>query len=354
MDKLDIKSLNLTELGEYMTAIQEKPFRAGQLYGWLHQKHVGSFQEITNLSAVLRNRLEEECTLTSLPQAECLVSKKDGTRKYAFFLKDGHIIESVWMPNRYGNSVCISSQVGCRMGCHFCASTLDGLVRGLTPAEMLEQIYAVERDTGERVSRVVVMGTGEPLDNMDNLIRFIRLISDVKGYGISQRNITVSTCGLVPQIHELAGEHLGITLALSLHAPNDALRKTMMPIANAYTVEETLNACQAYFQATGRRVSIEYSLIQGINDGKQAAEQLGRLLKGRGFHVNLIPVNPIKERSYKGTEVPQVENFKKNLEKSGINVTIRRRMGVDIESACGQLRRKVRQKEIRKGAHDIE
>ena len=354
MDKLDIKSLSLPELCAYMETIQEKPFRAGQVYSWLHQKQVCSFQEMTNLSGALRNRLEEECTLARLPQAECLISKKDGTRKYAFFLEDGHIIESVWMQYKHGNSVCISSQVGCRMGCHFCASSLDGLVRGLTPAEMLEQVYEIERDTGERVSHVVVMGTGEPLDNMDNLIRFIRRITDEKGHGISQRNITVSTCGLVPQIHELAGEHLGITLALSLHAPNDALRKTMMPIANAYTVEETLNACQAYFQATGRRVSIEYSLIQGINDGKQAAEQLGRLLKGRGFHVNLIPVNPIKERSYKGTEVPQVENFKKNLEKSGINVTIRRRMGVDIESACGQLRRKVRQKETRKGAHDIE
>lgn len=236
------------------------------------------------------------------------------------------------------------------MGCRFCASTLGGLVRNLTPAEMLEQIYAIEKDTGERVSHVVVMGSGEPLDNLDNLIRFLRLVSDPEGAAVGQRNITVSTCGLVPEIRRLAQERFQITLALSLHAPEDALRKTMMPIANRYTIREALDACAYYFQVTGRRISYEYSLVRDINDRPEQARQLAQLLQGQNCHVNLIPVNPIRERKYRETKGPEAQRFKKELEKSGIHVTIRRKLGADIDSACGQLRRRIQQEEGREEA----
>ena len=345
MNKLDIKSLNEQELKDLLVSMGEKPFRAAQIYTWLHQKQVTSFDEMTNLSAALRSRLKEKCTLVHLTAVQVQTSKLDGSTKYAFALADGHIIESVFMRYKHGNSVCISSQVGCRMGCNFCASTLDGLERNLSASEMLEQIYEIQRDTGERVSNIVVMGTGEPLDN---LVRFLRLITDEKGCGISQRNITVSTCGLIPKIYELAEEDLAITLAISLHAPNDELRRTMMPVAKKYSVAEIMKACDDYFKKTGRRLSFEYSLVRGVNDGEEQARELIHLLKGKNCHVNLIPVNPIKERDYKETTAPNVEKFTKNLEKSGINVTISRRLGADIDSACGQLRRRVRQQENKK------
>lgn len=323
-----------------MESLSEKAFRGKQIYQWLHEKQVTSFDEMTNISDQLKQKLQEQCTLTVLKQVTVQISKLDGTRKYLFELEDGNMVESVLMRYKHGNSVCISSQVGCRMGCKFCASTLDGLVRGLTPAEMLEQVYRIQQDTGERVSNVVVMGTGEPLDNFDNLVKFIRMLTDENGLHISQRNITVSTCGIVPKIRELADLKLQITLALSLHASTQEKRKALMPIANAYDIQETLDACQYYFEQTGRRISFEYSLVAGVNDRPEDADELIALLKGRNCHLNLIPVNPIKERDYVQPDTKAVRDFQKRLEKCERNVTIRREMGRDIDGACGQLRKR--------------
>lgn len=338
-EKPDIRSMTLEELTEELGRLKEPSFRAGQIFQWLHEKMAPDFESMTNLSRDLRRKLEENYQLITLKQADVRISAIDGTRKYLYELPDGNIIESVWMQYKHGNSVCISSQVGCRMGCRFCASTLDGLERGLTASEMLEQIYRIQTDTKERVSNIVVMGTGEPLDNYENLIRFLHLISSEKGLHISLRNITVSTCGLVPQIYRLAKENLPITLALSLHAPNDEKRRELMPITRKYPLEEVLEACDAYFTETGRRISFEYSLVKGVNDNTNEAEELSRLLKGKNCHVNLIPVNPIKEREYRRSSHEEIEAFKNTLEKNGINATVRREMGSDIQGACGQLRR---------------
>lgn len=339
MNKTDIKSLTMDELKDFLKEMGEKPFRAGQIYQWMHEKLAASFDEMTNLSKELRDKLKNNSTLTTLKPVSVLVSELDGTRKYLFQLEDKNVIESVLMRYKHGNSVCISSQVGCRMGCRFCASTLDGLERNLTPSEMLEQIYRIQRDMGERVSNVVVMGSGEPMDNYDHLVRFIRLLTGGGGLNISQRNITVSTCGIVPGIRKLAEEDLQITLALSLHAPNDEVRKTLMPVANRYGLDEVLDACRYYFEKTGRRLTFEYSLVQGVNDNTEEARALVRLLRDQHGHVNLIPVNPIKEREYVGSGRPATQAFKNLLEKSGINVTVRREMGRDIDGACGQLRK---------------
>lgn len=334
---MDIKSLTLSELTEYIVGKGYPKFRAKQIFEWCHVKMVRSVDEMTNLPKDMREWLKEDFIVASI--ADKLESKIDGTKKYVFCLNDGNIIESVFMPYNHGNSVCISSQAGCRMGCRFCASTLLGLSRNLTASEMLDQIYAIERDTGERVSNIVVMGTGEPLDNYDNLCRFIRLISDPAGRNISQRNITVSSCGIVPEIRRLADEHFTITFALSLHAAEDEKRKELMPIANQYSISEVLDACMYYFEVTGRRITFEYSLVAGENDTKEDAEKLSRLLKGYPCHVNLIPVNPIKERTYKKADRNGVIRFQETLEKNGINATVRRSMGKDIEAACGQLRK---------------
>ena len=339
MEKTDIKSLNLEELTAFVESLGEKKFRAKQIYEWMHRKHVASFSEMTNISAALIEKLNQNCTLTSLKKADVQISKIDGTRKYLFLLDDGNVIESVLMRYKHGNSVCISSQVGCRMGCRFCASTLDGLVRGLRPSEMLDQIYQIGTDIGERISNVVVMGTGEPLDNYDNLLKFIELLSDENGLNISQRNLTVSTCGIVPKILKFADEGLSITLALSLHAPDDETRKTLMPIANSYSLSEVLPACKEYYKKTGRRLTFEYSLVQGVNDNLDEAKRLTALLKDMQGHVNLIPVNPIKERDFKQSNRDAIDAFRGYLEKHGINVTIRREMGRDIGGACGQLRK---------------
>lgn len=339
-EKTDIKSLNFKELQEYMLSIGEKKFRAKQVYEWLHQKQVQSFGEMTNLSKDLQKKLEEQAGLTVLEPVEVQVSKLDGTRKYLFRLEDGNVIESVLMKYKHGNSVCISSQVGCRMGCRFCASTLDGLVRGLTPGEMLEQIYRIGQDIGERISNVVVMGTGEPMDNFDNLLKFIELLTDENGLHISQRNLTVSTCGIVPRMRELADYKLAITLALSLHASNQKKRLSLMPVANKYEIHEVVDACRYYFAQTGRRVTFEYSLVGGVNDTDEDAAELSQLIRGMNCHVNLIPVNPIKERDYVQSDTESIQAFKAKLEKNGINVTVRREMGRDIDGACGQLRRK--------------
>ncbi len=339
MEELDIKSLYERELEETMAAMGEKPFKGRQLFEWLHKKTVGSYGQMTNLSQKLRQQLEEKYPLARLEVVDVETSAIDGTQKYLFGLADGNVIESVLMRYHHGNSVCISSQVGCRMGCRFCASTIGGLIRNLTASEMLDQVYRIQELTGERVSNVVVMGTGEPLDNYDNLVRFVRILSDEKGQNISHRNITVSTCGIVPRIRQLADEGLGITLALSLHAPNDEKRRELMPIANRYSLEEVLPACQYYFEKTGRRITFEYSLVGGKNDGQEDARQLADLISGLNCHVNLIPVNPIKERDYVQSGKKVIGNFKNKLEKYRINVTIRREMGRDINGACGQLRR---------------
>ena len=331
--------MTLPELTEYLTAAGEKPFRAKQLYQWMHQKLAANFDEMTNLPASLRDQLKKEDCLVTLRQVDVQISKVDGTRKYLFALPDGNVIESVLMRYQFGCSVCISSQVGCRMGCRFCASTLDGLERNLRPSEMLEQVYRIQRDCGERISHVVIMGSGEPFDNYDAVLRFLELISDPNGLNIGQRNLTVSTCGIVPKIRDFARRKPQVTLALSLHAPNDEVRRTLMPIANAYPLKDVLDACREYSELTGRRMTFEYSLVAGVNDNEQEAKELGTLLKSFPCHVNLIPVNPIKERSFTRSDRNNIEKFKNLLEKYGINVTIRREMGRDIDGACGQLRK---------------
>ena len=339
----DIKSMTIEDLKDLMTCLGEKPFRAKQIYSWLHEHLVISYEEMCNIPASLKKKLEPY-PITALEKVDMQISAIDGTRKYLFRLSDGNVIESVLMRYKHGNSVCISSQVGCRMGCRFCASTIGGLTRCLLPSEMLDQIYRIQADLGERISNVVVMGTGEPLDNYDNLLRFIHILTEEGGLHISQRNLTVSTCGLVPKMYDLAEEKLQITLALSLHAPNDVKRRELMPVANRYSMDEVLEACRNYFEKTGRRITFEYSLVAGVNDSQEDALQLAERIGGLNCHVNLIPVNPIKERSFIRSTRQAVENFKIKLEKCGINVTIRREMGSDIDGACGQLRKSYMEK----------
>lgn len=330
--------MTLPELKALTAECGEKAYRADQLYGWLHVKMAASFAEMSNIPGSFKSALKERTVFSPPEIADMQVSRIDGTRKYLFRFADGACVESVWMQYRHGNTVCISSQVGCRMGCRFCASTLLGLTRNLTAGEMLSQVYRISRDTGERVSNVVVMGTGEPLDNYDALVRFVRMLSDENGLHISERNITVSTCGLVPQILALKEEKLMINLALSLHAPDDELRKTLMPVAKRYPLSEVLGAMRTYYSGSRRRLTFEYSLIRGVNDGDENAGKLAALLKGLNCLVNLIPVNPVRETSYRETKRADVEGFKKKLENHGIHVTIRREMGRDIDGACGQLR----------------
>ena len=343
---IDIKSMTLEELKEDLESIGEKSFRGKQIYEWMHVKLARGFEEMSSLSGALKQKCKERYSYTALKAIEVQESALDGTRKYLFELADGNAVESVWMKYKHGNSVCISSQVGCRMGCAFCASTLDGLERNLTPSEMLDQIYSITLLTGERVSNVVVMGCGEPLDNYDNLLRFIKLLTNEEGLHISQRNITVSTCGIVPAIRRLSEEGLAITLALSLHATTDEKRKKLMPIANSYSIKELMEACGVYFEKTGRRITFEYSLVGGINDKKEDAEELCALVRPLNCHVNLIPVNPIKERDFAESQGSAVRAFKNKLEKNGINVTIRREMGRDIDGACGQLRRRHKERTL--------
>ena len=335
----DLKSLNLEQLTEELLSIGEKKFRAKQVYSWIHEKLVDSFDEMTNLSKDLREKLKENYTLNSLDAVAVQTSKIDGTQKYLFRLQDGHVVESVLMRYHHGNSVCISSQVGCLMGCRFCASTIGGKVRDLAPSEMLGQIYKIQKLSHERVHNVVVMGTGEPLDNYENLVQFIKMLTDENGLNISQRNLTVSTCGIVPKIRQLAEEKFQMTLALSLHATTQEKRKQLMPIANKYDLKEVLDACHYYYEQTGRRITFEYSLVGGVNDTKQDAEELTKLIGKFPCHVNLIPVNPIKERDFVQPNKQECQSFRNKLEKNGINVTIRREMGRDIDGACGQLRK---------------
>ncbi|MBQ1390647.1 MAG: 23S rRNA (adenine(2503)-C(2))-methyltransferase RlmN [Firmicutes bacterium] len=341
----DIRSLNIAEIEAVLGDLGEPAYRARQLFAWLHAKMAASYDEMSNLPKSLRETLAQTYPLAPLEIVQKLTSKLDGTEKYLFRLADGHVIESVRMLYSYGASVCISTQVGCRMGCRFCASTLDGMERDLTAGEMLEQVYRIERESGQRVSHVVLMGSGEPLDNMDNVLRFLRLITAEEGQNLSMRNITVSTCGLVPEIRMLAKEAFPITLAVSLHAPTDEKRREIMPIANKYPLSELIAACRDYFAATGRRVTFEYALVAGQNDRDADARQLAHLLDGFPAHVNLIPVNPIKERGYAPPGRSAVADFHKMLEKYGINSTIRRGMGADIEGACGQLRKRYKEQD---------
>lgn len=337
-EKTDIKSMDMEQLQIFVEQLGEKKFRAKQLYQWMHQKLVTDFQDMTNLSRDFRDKLEEHCILHGTKTIRRQTSQ-DGTMKLLMELSDGNTVESVWMKYHHGNSVCISTQVGCRMGCRFCASTVGGLVRSLKVSEMLDQIYEMQRITGERVSNVILMGMGEPLDNYENVVRFIRMLSGEDGLHISQRNITLSTCGLVDQIRRLMAENLTITLAISLHAPDDTLRAEMMPVANRYSIQEILNVCREYVEHTGRRITFEYSLVENKNDSREQAEELCRLLKGINCHVNLIPLNPVEGRMGSRSDRNNVNDFKAILEHHHVNVTVRREMGSDIDAACGQLRR---------------
>ena len=343
----DIKSYTITELSTYITSLGEPAFRAKQLYQWMHGKCVASLDDMTNIPKALKEKLRgesdadapEPVDITAIIPVDIRESR-DGTRKYLFKLPDGALIESVLMRYKYGNTVCVSSQVGCRMGCRFCASTMDGLTRNLTPAEMLDQIYRITNDIKERISHVVVMGMGEPMDNYDTLITFLQILTSEEGYNLSRRNITVSTCGLTERIREFADAGTGVTLAISLHAPNDEIRKTMMPIAERYSIAEITEAAKYYFDKTGRRITYEYALARDVNDSDKCVLELADLCKRTGAHVNLIPVNPVTGRGYAPTADDGVRAFKNKLEKQGINVTIRRELGQDIDGACGQLRKR--------------
>ena len=336
----DIKSLTFDELKTEVELMGEKSFRAGQIYSWMHEKLVTSFDDMSNIPAALKEKLKGEYSYTVLKPVRKQVSKVDGTVKYLFELPDGNRIETVSMDYHHGHSVCIASQVGCRMGCAFCASTLGGLVRNLTAAEMLEQVYGVTRDLNKRVDNIVIMGIGEPMDNYDNVVRFIRMINSDKGLNLSVRNITVSTCGIVPGIKKLADEGLGITLALSLHAVNDEKRRKIMPVAKSYTIAQLMDAVDEYFEKTGRRVTFEYSLIAGVNDTDEDVKGLAVLAGGkRSAHVNLIPVNPVTEAGLKEPDRAAVQRFLQKLTGMKVNATIRRELGRDIDGACGQLRR---------------
>lgn len=344
MSKLDILSYNLDQLEKIILDMGESKFRAKQIFRWLHIDRAESFEDMTNLSKDLRARLDQKFDIKPLEIYDVLVSKIDGTRKYLFKLEDGEIIESVMMPYEHGNTVCVSSQAGCRMGCKFCASTINGLDRNLTVSEILGQSYAVEKDINGKVNHIVLMGSGEPLDNFDNVMQYIRVISDDNGNNLSKRNITLSTCGLVPKIKELADLKFPVTLAISLHATDDETRRKIMPIANKYSMKEIFDACDYLFSKTGRRVTFEYSLIHGVNDSIDEAKKLGEMFGMKNCHVNLIPINPVKERDFRQSNKEHINAFKAMLEKYHVNATVRREMGRDINGACGQLRNDTKNK----------
>lgn len=336
---IDLKSMKMAEIEEYFHTLNLPKFRSKQVFSWLHQKRVNSFEEMTNLPVSLRQQLSEQCSITTLEIQRKLVSQLDGTIKYLYRLSDGNHIESVLMRYEHGNSLCISSQVGCKMGCAFCASTKAGFVRNLTASEILEQVYMAGRDTGEKISNIVMMGIGEPLDNYENVLRFLELVSDPEGLNLSHRHISLSTCGVVDKIYDLADRNLQITLSISLHATTNKTRGEIMPVNHRWGVEELLAACRYYTDRTHRRISYEYALIAGVNDSRKQAEELAALLKGMLCHVNLIPVNYVREAGYEQSGKAQIFAFQKVLNDKGINATIRRTLGADINAACGQLRR---------------
>lgn len=337
---IDLKDFEYDELIQYLISIGEKKFRAEQIFSWLH-KGVTSYDEMTNLSKATREKLEKETYVSTLKIREKYMSKIDGTVKYLFELPDGNCIESVVMRYHHGLTICISSQVGCRMGCRFCASTIGGLYRSLTAGEILNQVIFAQKDMGERISNIVMMGIGEPLDNFDNVIKFLHNVNHEKGLNIGYRHISLSTCGVVPMIYRLADEKLPITLTISLHAPNDEIRDTIMPVNHKYKIAELLEACRYYIDKTGRRMSFEYSLIHGVNDSMENAAELAKLVKDLHSHINLIPVNKVEERSFEKGSKADIRAFQEKLTAMGINATVRRELGSDISASCGQLRKKV-------------
>lgn len=336
---IDLKDFEYHELEKFLIELGEKKFRAAQIFKWLHLG-VTDYDEMTDISKNLREKLKEISYVSALEIEKKLVSKLDGTVKYLFRLPDGNCIESVVMRYHHGLTICISSQVGCRMGCRFCASTIGGLYRSLTAGEILNQIIFAQKDLGERISNIVLMGIGEPLDNYENVVKFLHNINHEKGLNIGLRHITLSTCGIVPKIYELADEDMPITLTISLHAHNDEMRSSIMPVNNKYNMDELLKACEYYKDKTGRRLSFEYSLISGVNDSKKDAEELAKKLRPLNAHVNLIPVNNVEEREYKKGTREEINSFLKHLNDCGVNATIRRELGADISASCGQLRKK--------------
>ncbi len=341
--KADIKSMPVTELAQLLADIGEQKYRASQIFEWM-SKGVYDFEEMTNLSKNLREKLGDVAFIERLTMEKVQISAKDGTRKYLFRLKSGNAIESVFLKYHYGNSVCISSQAGCRMGCAFCASAIGGMADNLSPAEMLDQVIAIGLDVGGRIGNVVVMGTGEPFDNYENLCRFLTLIHDKAGLNMSLRAITVSTCGIISKIEDFGRDFPQVNLAISLHGPNDEIRSRLMPINRKYPMGELLKACRKHAADTGRRITFEYALINGLNDSPSHAEELAQKLRHMLCHVNLIPLNPVSEREYAASGRQTAEAFAKILEGKGIQTTIRRELGTDIDGACGQLRLKTLEK----------
>lgn len=335
---IDIRDLSLMEIEKFIADLGEPKFRAKQIYKWINNG-VEDFDEMTDIPKKLRDKLKENFLIKNI-FIEAKQESSDGTVKYLLRLKDDNLIEAVLMRYSFGNSICISTQAGCNMGCSFCASTIGGKIRDLTPGEMLGEVLAISTDQNVRVSNIVLMGTGEPLDNLDNVLKFLELINSKEGLNIGMRHITLSTCGLVPEIKRLADLKLQITLAISLHAPNDEKRKRIMPIAKKYSIEELLDACRYYVEKTNRRITFEYALIKDMNDSIEDAKELSEKLEGLLCHVNLIPVNPVSERNFERPDRKRIENFRDILESRGINTTIRRELGTDIDAACGQLRRR--------------
>ena len=338
MEKRCITSFTIEQLTALMKELGQPGFRAKQIFHWVHQKQAAEFSQMTDQPKALIARLEQDFYIAQHKVRRCQRSK-DGTVKYLFELADGNCIETVLMRYNYGNTVCVSTQVGCRMGCRFCASTQGGRVRNLEAGEIAAEIYGVMRDTGERVSHVVLMGIGEPLDNFDNVMDFLEIVSCADGINIGMRNFSLSTCGLVPMIDKLAEKKLQLTLSVSLHAPENTMRSSMMPVNNAYPVEQLIAACRRYQQTTGRRISLEYSMVRGVNDSDQTAAMLAKLIRGMGAHVNLIPINPVDGSPYSASDDANVRRFQQRLMDLGVNATVRRRLGQDISAACGQLRR---------------
>lgn len=342
-EKQDLRSMTQESLKEAVVQIGEKPFRAKQIFTWLHKNQVESIDEMTNISKALREKLKDSFTISPMDIVQKLTSKTDGTCKYLFDIGGGTVIESVLMRYDYGNAVCISSQAGCRMGCSFCASTVDGLERNLLAGEMAAQIYKIQKDIGERISNVVIMGSGEPLDNYQNVLDFLNIINDKDGNDLGLRHITVSTCGLVEKINDLAQKRLQINLAISLHAPNDQIRQKIMPVAKKYSIDSVIGAARDYANTTKRRVTYEYALIKGVNDSKENAGELAKRLKGTMCHVNLIPVNDVRENNYVKSDEAGIKTFAGILSSCGIETTIRRKLGSDINAACGQLRKRYKE-----------
>lgn len=338
---IDLRNQSLTELKDLFVTMGEKPFRAGQLFRWI-ARGASDFADISDLSAPLREQLKETALLTNMKIKKVQVSAKDGTRKYLFQLLDGNTVETVLMKYEYGSSICISSQVGCAMGCKFCASAVDGLERNLTAGEMVGQLLEVQKESGEKINHIVVMGTGEPLANYSYLAKFIRLVHEKDGLNIGLRNITVSTCGLISQMERFGRDFPQVNLAVSLHAPTDLMRSAMMPINEKYSLDELLAACKKYTEQTGRRITFEYALVEGVNDTTEMIDLLARKLRGMLCHVNLIPMNPVVESELIGTKRKHAKDLQARLEAKGISATVRRELGSDIDAACGQLRQKVK------------